>query len=232
MKILSALLFTASLLSAERLPLVDITEKCIPFSEVKVGTDDIDAKECKVTESEQFGIVDGEKYLYAIYCLMPAFEKESKCGDNSFAGRYHSRRGLAVFVQKGEFAELLFERADPDIGIIYYEKPEIIQIGKTTMMVLKIVIDGTGSGNASEYFSWQDHKWVPIESESWQQELRTKIPAGLQIWRGIWPDFGTMTAETGLYKPTDANCCPTGGRAKIDLALENNQFVFKNVVIE
>jgi len=41
-----------------------------------------------------------------------------------------------------------------------------------------------------------------------------------------------MTAETGLYKPTDANCCPTGGRAKIELALENNKFILKKVVIE
>ena len=232
MKILPALLLSASLLAAERLRLPDIKENCIPFSEIKVGTDEIDAKECKVTESGQFGVVDGERYFYAIYCLMPGTEKESKCGDNSFAGGYHSRRGLAVFVQKGEFAELLFERAEPDIGIIYYENPEIIEIGKTTVLVLKIVIDGTGAGNASEYFSWQDHKWVPIESEMWQQELRTKIPAGPQIWKGIWPDLRTMTAETGLYKPTDANCCPTGGRAKIELALENNKFILKKVVIE
>ena len=33
----------------------------------------------------------------------------------------------------------------------YYEKPDIIEIGKTTAMVLKIVVDGTGAGNASEY---------------------------------------------------------------------------------
>src|SRR6266581_6836737 len=138
MRILPALLLAASLSAAERLPLADIKDKCIPFSEIKVGTDEIDAKECKVTESDQFGVVDGERYFYAIYCLMPGFEKESKCGDNTFAGSYHSRRGLAVFVQKGEFAELLFERADPDIGITYYEKPELIEIGKTTVLVLKI----------------------------------------------------------------------------------------------
>jgi hypothetical protein len=228
MKILPLFLLAASLFAAERLPLSEIKNKCVSFSEIKIGTGELDARECKVTESGQLGVVEGERYFYALYCLLPS-GTEGHCGDNGFSGVYHAKRGLAVFIQRGDFAEIAFERADPSIGVIYYEKPEIVEVNKTDVLILNIAVDGTGAGNESEYFALRDHKWQPIEAESWELELGKKIPAGLEMRKGIWPDLTTMTAGTGLYKPDDANCCPTGGEAKVDLALENNKFVLKSV---
>jgi hypothetical protein len=51
------------------------------------------------------------------------------------------------------------------------------------------------------------------------------------IWKSVWPDFRKMTAETGLYRNGDANCCPTGGRALIALKVEQNRLVATDIKI-
>jgi len=113
-----------------------------------------------------------------------------------------------------------------------YEKPQIIRNGASTILMLTIRLDGTGSGNASEYYARKNRAWQRIESESWVEDVRKKIPAGLEIRKGIWPDMQTMTAKAGLYRTGDANCCPTGGAAKIALAIENDRFVVRSVAVE
>jgi hypothetical protein len=141
---------------------------------------------------------------------------------------------MAVFIQEGagDNARLLFERASSEIGIYVYEKPQIIRYGADTILMLTIRLDGTGAGNASEYYARKNGAWQRIESESWIEDVRKKVPAGLEIWKGIWPDMRSMTAKAGLYRKGDANCCPTGGEAKITLAIENNRFVVRSVTVE
>jgi hypothetical protein len=227
--------FSASADNSRFMSLQSLGEKCIDFSEVKIGTQEWEAAECAVSESGSFGTVEGQTYYYALYCLIPNYSKDKgKCGSDTFAARYHSSRGLAVFVQEGasNTAGLVFERASSEIGAYVYEKPQIIRNGAGTILMLTIRIDGTGSGNASEYYVRKNGQWQRVESESWIVDVRKKIPAGLEIWKGIWPDMQTMTAKAGLYRKGDANCCPTGGEAKITLAIEDNRFVVRSVTVE
>jgi hypothetical protein len=217
--------------SGRPLSLQSLGQKCIDFSEVKIGTQEWEAAECAVSESGSFGTVDGRTYYYALYCLIPNYSKgKETCG----SGTYYRSRGLAVFVQEGagNTAQLVFERASSEIGMYVYEKPQIIRNGAGTVLMLAIRLDGTGAGNASEYYARKDGAWQRIESESWVGDVRKKIPAGLEIRKGMWPDMQTMTAKAGLYRKGDANCCPTGGEAKITLAIENNRFVVRSVAFE
>lgn len=215
-------------------PLTSLRERCIEFPEVKIGTKEWEAAECAVSEFDSFGSIDNENYYYALYCLIPNYSKDTgKCGSDTFNARYHRSRGLAVFVQQGaDKARLLFERADSEIGVYVYDKPEFVQNAAGTILVLKIRIDGTGAGNASEYYIRKKGTWQRIESESWFEDVKKKIPAGLEIWKGGWPDMETMTARAGLYRKGDANCCPTGGTAYVQLAIEDDRFVVKSIKIE
>jgi hypothetical protein len=58
------------------------------------------------------------------------------------------------------------------------------------------------------------------------------IPAGLETRKGAWPEIRTMRAETGLYRPGDANCCPTGGVVRARLAIRSNRFVIESLEID
>jgi hypothetical protein len=212
-----------------------IRDRCIEFRDVKQDNGPSDFRECRVSEFGEFGVVDGETYYYAIYCLIPSYTTEKgECGDDSFIARYHRARGSAVFVRNpsSENARLLFERVEREIATVYSEKPEIVRNSAGTLLYLPVAVDGTGHGNASDYYLREAGEWVPIEAATWLAELRTRIPAGLEIWKGVWPDLRTMRADAGLYRADDANCCPTGGIARIRLAIRSRQLVIDSVVVD
>lgn len=219
----------------DHLSLDSIKERCAKFSKIEIGKSAFAARECKITEFGNLGKVEGENYLFALYCIMPNHSPlNSKCGDKTFDAGYHARRGMAVFTSQvaTKKVTLLFEKADPDIGIYYYEKPEIVDVGKNKLLFLPIHVDGTGNGNASEYYLLRNRKWVLIESAKWQKQVHDQLPADLKIHKGIWPDLKNMKAVAGLYKKDDANCCPTGGRALIDLGLQENSITLKKLTFD
>jgi hypothetical protein len=212
-----------------------IRDRCIEFTDAKQGTRPLDFRACRVSEFGEFGVVDGETYYYATYCLIPSDTTEKgECGDDSFVARYHRARGLAVFVRSpsGEDARLLFERVDPDRSLVYFGKPEIVHNAVGTLLYLPVTVDGTGHGNASEYYLRERGAWAPLDAAAWLADLRKRIPARLEIWKGVWPDLRTMRAEASLYQAGDTNCCPTGGVARIRLAIRSRQLVIVSVAVD
>jgi len=207
-----------------------IRDRCIAFDQLKEGRD---YRECRVSEFDEIGTVDSERYYYAIYCLM-APDAAGRCGGESAEARYYRERAVAIFTRRvsSERAQLMFARADEDLGIFSYEKPRFVQTPAGLVLEIPIVVDGTGHGNATEYYLRASGAWMPIESEAWTADLQKRLPDGLQIWKGVWPDLGTMSAETGLYRDGDANCCPTGGTARIHLAIRERRFVIDSLVID
>lgn len=50
-------------------------------------------------------------------------------------------------------------------------------------LYLPIVVDGTGRGNASEYYLRRDERWDRIKSEAWTAELRSSSPTDCRYGR-------------------------------------------------
>ena len=209
--------------SPQRLSIAAARDRCIQFSEVKPGADGY--RECRVSDFGELGVVDGQTYYNALYCLIPSWSQE---------GKGSCARGVAVFVRTGadEMLEVAFERANPEIGLSVYQKPAIVRTPAGTWLQLAIAVDGTGNGNESEYYLRQAGGWISIESQAWSAELEKRLPEGLEIRKGIWPDLTTMRAEAGLYRGGDANCCPTGGVARIRLVVRERRFVLDAVTFD
>lgn len=209
---------------------------CIDLTGIKIGSGpDDDAAECSVTEFGVIGTVNSQTYYYSIYCLMPDYSiKEGGCTSGSFSAQYNKARAITVFVANGEAgkATLWREFAEPEIGLTWHDKPELIANSFGTILYLPIHVDGTGAGNISEYYLWDEksRQWQKLDANSWLKDI--KIPPGLAINKGIWPDLKNMTAEAYLYRSGDANCCPTGGTAHIQLTIENSRFAVKSVTID
>ncbi len=88
-------------LQLPQLALERLREQCNGFGEVKPGAGPADFRECRVTESGELGVVDGETYYYGLYRLMPAYtDGDGHCGDGSFSAEYHRARGVAVFARE------------------------------------------------------------------------------------------------------------------------------------
>ncbi|HEX4925983.1 MAG TPA: hypothetical protein VFV50_17960 [Bdellovibrionales bacterium] len=217
-----------------------IKTDCRAITKVKIGGDKADARECRPTASALFAEVDGREYYYTLYCLIPAYSEEPKdskgtCGTQGFLGRYHAERALVIFSRPSKSKEPLkveFEKAETEIGALWYKAPEVTGAGSETLLHIPIGVDGSGNYNESEMYVRKNKSWSKIDTESWYDELVKKIPADTKILKGVWPDFKTMTATAYLYKDKDPNCCPTGGKANASLGLSNGRIVLKSVSLE
>ena len=116
-----------------------VRNQCIELSQVKRS----DLADCRVSEFGEVGTIGDETYCYAIYCLVPDYDRESgDCRSDSFNARYHRARGLAVFLGKRAThkVRLLLERASGDIGMFPYDKkPEIVRRASATILYVPIL---------------------------------------------------------------------------------------------
>jgi len=216
-------------------PLEAIGDRCIPFPDARLGGSEPDAVDCRVSESGPFAVLGDQKLYYSLYCLIPAYAAdEGGCGSDSFAAAYHRARALAIFVREGdmETVHLLLLRAEPEFELFIYRKPEMVETPSGPLLVVPVRIDGTGAGNASEYFLRTGAGWTPVEGHAWVEDLAEQVPKGYFLAKGIWPDLAAMTAVVPLYRARDPNCCPSGGEAHIVLGLQANRMVLKSVTFQ
>jgi len=226
---------TPGIVARREFPMTLLRNQCLEFTQGKHGDKPGDLRDCRVSEFAEFGSIDGKTYYYALYCLIPNLAPgKGTCNDDSFNARYYRERGLAIFVgdASNDHASLLFERVEGEIGSLRYSQPQIIKPAAGILLYLPIAIEGNANENAREYFLRDGGAWAPVEAVEWFQDLLRRIPAGLEIRKGVWPNLQTMTAVARLYRSADDNASPTGGTARIALAIRSRHFVITSLVIE
>ena len=107
--------------------------------------------------------------------------------------------------------------ADPQVAL-----PELHQISGHSVIYVSVSFSGTGNNNEDRYFILADGKWLNLESEHWQTDVAHRLPQGRSINKGYVPDLKTMTAESGVWKSDDPNCCPTGGAVSVKLKIKDH----------
>ena len=213
-------------------PFDAVRSACIEFSGAKIGREAFEARECAVSAFGEIGRVDGITYDYAIYCVIPNYAEPARCGDESFTSQSHDRRGLAIFAREAGGARVVFEYVDREIGTVYIpDPPRLVSHAAGTLLDIPIGIDGSGHINDSQYYVRSNGLWEKLDGETWLKDLGTRLPKDVQTWKGIWPDLKTMRAIVGLYRTDDANCCPTGGQAEVQLGIRGRQFAIEAVTV-
>ncbi len=119
-----------------------------------------------------------------------------------------------------------------------YGTPQIVRTDTgETLLVLPGTADGDLQRNAGRLLQLHGADWGAdwheVDDLAWLNELRYRLPRGLEIRRGIFPDYAALQAETPLWRITDADTdTPTGGSATIELALRRNQLVIRDLTVE
>jgi Ankyrin repeats (3 copies)/Ankyrin repeats (many copies) len=218
--------------------LAALATQCIEFGQVKVGPGpgpDADARECAVMDAGVIGAKAGQTFYFALYCLTPASAGPAEnCQQRrERSPEYFTTDALAVFVQGGADPDLhpLFVRADAEIGMFNYGRPSLFSATGEELLLLPIQLTGTGGGNASELYRWDGLAWQQMDTQSWLAELKQRLPGDRQIWKGVWPNLRTLEAVVPLYQRNDANCCPTGGTALVELGVIGQRFNLNSVRI-
>ena len=107
----------------------------------------------------------------------------------------------------------------------FYEAPEILKTPQGTLLDLPGHLAGTGNFSAESLFVFRDAAWHDVDIDSWIKQLEARLPKGVGAWKGIYPDWKTMTAETPLWREGDGNCCPRAGSAAATLRLDRDRIV-------
>jgi uncharacterized protein YecT (DUF1311 family) len=179
--------------------------------------------DCRVLESGSFGRVDGAEQMYASYCLDAPAEEGRSC-DLTAIALFRIDPGTGQ-------AQRWLQRADSEGMGNHFGKPELVRLKESLLLDLPVSVHGTGAFNASMLYRRDGSRWVAVDITSWEKDLAARLPRGLAVWKGIWPDYRTMSATTGLYRSKDANCCATGGSAEVKLRLERDRLVIAELEI-
>jgi uncharacterized protein YecT (DUF1311 family) len=166
---------------------------------------------CTVDES---GAVDGDPTL--------AYQAQSyRAGDLRTGG------GVVVLRRQasGRLLPILWDSQDQ----AHYGQPGLVASPAGALLQVPGDIEGTGNFSAESLYRLADSRWRAIDIESWQADLGKRLPAGLAVWKGMYPDWAKMTVETSLWRAHDGNCCPTGGSAYATLALQGDRIVLTEV---
>ncbi len=136
--------------------------------------------------------------------------------------------GIALF--EGEAADP-FWFGDGYMGESWFKAPIVVDRQDGGQM---IIVRRTYTGTASlivDYVFVEDDESFRAIAPTYDPEadggvirdLAGRLPDGLAIWKGVAIDYETMSGRSSLWRPDDANCCPTGGIVDFKLQLNEDR---------
>lgn len=117
---------------------------------------------------------------------------------------------------------------------VAYDPPKLIWIGDVAYVAIPGVMAGTGAFNADALYRFSpdaDRPLTEIDNTGWRDtDLPTLLPPGLEIWKGVAFFYEGLTARTSLWRPSDGNCCPTGGEATLTFEIRDDRLVLTGLL--
>ncbi|HEY3814641.1 MAG TPA: hypothetical protein VGL66_15580 [Caulobacteraceae bacterium] len=193
----------AGKVGAMAFPLADLAKRCAPIG--------VDGK-CAVSKS---GLVKGSSTLWYQLQGPPDGDKDD------------FTRGVVVFEAAG--AGMLRPRLWNFLEGGYLDQPEIVKSSAGELLWLPATDDGTGVFNEDLLYHQVAGHWRDIDLQTWKNDLAKRLPKDRQVWKGVPYQFGRMRTTTGLWRPDDGNCCPTGGQAAVTFKIAGDKLEIVSV---
>jgi hypothetical protein len=176
-----------------------------------------DLSGCVVQSVREFAVHQGHHLYRAFYGFPDPLKPQ---GGSDAGGPY----AIAVFQEAPDGSlELLRRHVDWERGSSH-EEPRVVVNSVGTFLYLPISAMGTGSYNLSEYYVWRNERWSRVDFTTLERDVDAAAPHGVHVAKGVWPDLDKMSVETDLWRESDPNCCPTGGRLRGSVRLNGTAF--------
>ena len=146
-----------------------------------------------------------------------------------YEGNLRAEGAIVILAPAGPDAlrPLLWDMEDS----AHFTAPRMIAVQGGGFLELSGSLEGTGDLNAGSLYRQVDGRWHEIDTASWLNDMAMRLPKGLAVWKGVYPDWHRMTAETPLWRTRDGNCCPSGGSARATLALRGDRIVLTGLQV-
>ncbi|WAC25263.1 hypothetical protein [Blastomonas sp. SL216] len=109
--------------------------------------------------------------------------------------------------------------------------PVLVDDGEKLVLQLPARTAGTGEGNADTLYLLRADGWANIGMNGWKYELRTRLPKGLGLWKGVEYSLYGISSSFSLWRDSDANCCPTAGDAFATFKIVNDRLAIDTLEI-
>lgn len=160
----------------------------------------------------------------------------------AFALAYQLQSGTDEYGGIGGGAVLFAQNASgwdlwgTDFAGASYTTPNLSEADETLFHIPGYAA-GTSVANADILLQYgpDDTSWHRVDIDSWWEALEREMPEGLTIVKGVAYDLGKTergkyVAQASLWTETDANCCPSGGKAEIHFAIEDHALKLVDVI--
>jgi hypothetical protein len=117
-----------------------------------------------------------------------------------------------------------------DVGV-EFSPSRIVTVAGTSVLVSRHRIPGTGNGYLEDYITFDRQNRVPVHlpiATVISAELKRLLPPGRGVWKGGGFDVESLRYRNYVWNDRDANCCPSGGKVDIQLALRDNAITVVN----
>jgi hypothetical protein len=193
----------------------EVRSRCLPALAMRDTT-------CSVKEFGRVGAVEGHEFYYARYDYHDVKPEPHDIP--------YPRVVIFENMSSGKLRPILISGDDPEFE---YRTPAVLEAGGRIVLHVPAGESGTGNFNHELVYVWAQDGWHDADVTSWLRDLARRLPKGLAVWKGVYPDYVKMKAETPLWREkTDGNCCPTGGSAAIELQWQGARLAVRSVRIE
>jgi hypothetical protein len=177
---------------------------------------------CAVEQFDRIGTVGAREFSFALYRFEPS-------PDNPRAPLPYARVIVFERLASSMVRPLLVSADD---SAFFYDTPVILHSAGRVLLHIPATEDGTGNFNRETLYVWVNDGWRDIDVTSWLTDLEHRLPKGLTMQKGVYPNYATMSASTLLWRAKDAVCCGTGGRAAIRLEWQGDRVALGSYRIE
>ena len=187
---------------------------------------------CSITKLGELGELDGKNFYYVLYEWLDKGEVE-ELEKSSRPSRYpRSNTAVVLFYSTEESPNMLrpFYADRTDLNVGWFEEPRFIRTQNSVFLQIPHR-SATMSDNVDldNLLRWQGSEWRLVDTQSWIEDLETRVPQGCSVIRGTLVNFELMKASNYLWKSSDSNCCPTCGRFYATLGVEEDRLVIKHL---
>ena len=226
--ILTSIFILSSTCFAEgEVKILDMSEKRINWLEkncVTFKTYSDSPIECSVNKFEQINVSKDHILYYALYRWIST---PLQTIDERYDEQPYNNSAIVIFDAGQEnTAKPKWAWFNPDgFQFARFEAPVIIKNDFGTILCIPHLFAGTGHFNDDKYFLYSKSQWQRINTSNWLKTLNDKLPKGFGVWKGVTPDIANLSATTHVWEKGDPNCCPSGGKIKIKLGIENQELI-------
>ena len=203
-----------------------VRKECLP---PKPPKDPVDR--CTIKKLGDLGQLGDRNIYYVLYEWLDKYESENYGKSNYPTAYPRTNTAVVLFYSDKTAPNMLrpFYADRTDLNIGWFEEPRIIKSAGTVLLQIPHRSASTANAELDNVLLWKDSNWQLVDTQSWIEDLQSRLPKECAVIRETLVNFEQMKASNYVWRSSDENCCPTCGRFSATLGFEEDRLVIKNL---